>query len=325
MNPGTSILAAIVAWTSVLAGATDARAAPADFPSQPVRLVVGTTGGAQESIARLFGEWLSRRLGQPFIVDLRPGGGTAVATDAVARAAPDGYTLLMVGAPNAIAATLHPRADFDFLRDIEPVGGFLRTPEVLIVRPSLPVRSLSELIAFARANPGKLNFASPGNGTGPHMSAELLRMMAGIDIVHVPYRGGGPAMTDFLGGRVDALFIAPMVALPHIRAQRARPIAISSRERSPLMPDVPAVGELLEGYESGGFFGIGAPRGTPPAILQRLNREINNALADDSVRARIAEMGATPLAGSPEEFGRLLADETAKWAKVIRFAGISAE
>jgi len=318
-------LGILACTTLIVASPNVVGAQPAAYPTQPVRLVVGTTGGAQDLVARLLTEWLSRKLGQPFIVDVRPGAGTAIASEAVARAAPDGYTLLLVGAPNAIGATLAPKPGFEFLRDIAPVAGILRTPEVLIVRPSLPVRNLPELLGYAKANPGRLNFASPGNGTGPHMSAELLRMMARIDIAHIPYRGGGPAMNDLLGGQVDALFIAPSVALPHIRARSVRALAVTSRSSSDVLSAVPAIGEYLDGYESGGFFGIGAPRGTPLEIIDRLNREINNALADDAIKARISDMGATPLSGTAADFGRLLADETAKWARVIRFAGIKPE
>lgn len=269
-------------------------------------------------------DWLSRRLGQPFVVEPRPGAGGNIATELVVRAAPDGQTLLFVGAPSAIGATLYPKLGFNFLRDIAPVGSIMRTPEVLAAHPAVPARNAMELIRYARSNPGKLFIASPGEGTGPHMSAELLKMMASLEIVHVPYRGGGPAMIDLLAGRVHLLFIAPLVALPHLRTGRLRALAITSAARSMALPEVQPLTEILPGFESGGFFGIGAPRATPASVIAALNAEINAGLRSDAIDARIREMGADVLAGSPEEFGRLLAAETEKWARVIRYAGITA-
>jgi tripartite-type tricarboxylate transporter receptor subunit TctC len=311
----------LAAWLLAL-GPLSPLALADPYPAQPVHLVVGTSGGAQDIVARLIAQSLAQRTGQPFIVDVRPGAGSMIAAEAVARSPADGYTLLFLGVPNAIDAALHERSPTDSLRGIVPVASLLRMPEILVVNASLPVKTIPELIAYARANPGKLNFASPGNGTGPHMSGELFRMLAGIEIVHVPYRGGGPAINDLLGGQVQMMFIAPVVAMSHVEAGRLRVLGISSAHRSALLPDVPAIGEFLAGFESGGFFGIGAPRGTPPEIVERLNGDINAALNDPAVAAQLARMGATALPGSPADFAGLLARETEKWARVIRFAGI---
>jgi tripartite-type tricarboxylate transporter receptor subunit TctC len=288
-----------------------------------VRLVVGiTAGSAPDIFARLLGHWLSERLGQPFIIENKPGAGTNIATEAVVRAPADGYTLLLVSAPNTINATLYAKLNFDFLRDIEPVGSFVDSPEFLLVNPSVPSATLPELIAYAKAHPGKLMFASPGVGSGPHLSGELFKRMAGIDMTHVPYRGGGPAMTDLIGGQVSVMFAAPAVALDQVRAGKVRALGVTTASRSPVLPDIPTVAETLPGYRSGGFFGLGAPKGTPPEIVDKLNREINAALADDGTKARIASMGVSALGGSPVDFAKFLADEANKWAKVIQFAGL---
>jgi tripartite-type tricarboxylate transporter receptor subunit TctC len=318
----------ILAWlllrsaTAVLVATLCAPAHAEPYPTRPVHLIVGTSGGAQDLVARLIAQSLRERMGKAFVVDVRSGAGSMIAADAVARSPADGYTLLLMGAPNAIRAAFDKPAS---IPDILPVASILRTPEVLVVNASLPVRTFQDLIAYARANPGRLNFASPGKGTGPHMSAELLKMMAGIDITHVPYRGAGPAISDLLGGQVQMMFVAPVVAMPHVKAGTLRALAVTSRERSPLLPDVPSVREFLEGYESGGFFGIGVPRGTPGEVAERLNREVNATLEDPAIVAQIVQMGATTLPGSPEDFSRLVAMETAKWAKVIRHAGIRLE
>ena len=314
----------LVAMAAGGLGALAGTARAARYPSGPVRLVIGVAAGIQDMVARVMTDWLSRRLGQPFIVDTRSGAGGSIAAEAVVRATPDGRTLLLAGAPNAIGATLYPDLGFVFLRDIAPVGSIMRTPEILVAHPSVPVRGASALIEYARRHPGTLNIASPGQGTGPHMSAELLKMMAGVDITHVPYRGGGPAMAGLLAGQVQLLFIAPAVALPHVNAGKLRVLAITSPGRCPMLPDVQPLAEILPGYESGGFFGIGAPRATPADIVGHLNREVNAGLDDRDVHARLSEMGGTVLGGSPDAFMQLLRAETEKWARVIRFAGIKA-
>jgi tripartite-type tricarboxylate transporter receptor subunit TctC len=293
------------------------------YPARPVRLIVGiTAGSAPDIFARLLGQWLSARLGQPFIIENKPGAGTNIATEAVVRAPADGYTLLLVSAPNTINATLYAKLNFDFLRDIAPIGSFVDSPEFLLVHPSVPATTISELIAYAKANPRKLVMASPGIGSGPHMSGELFKRMAGIDMIHVPYRGGGPAMADLISGQVSVMFAAPAVALDHIRAGKVRAIGVTSASPSPVLADIPIVAETLPGYRSGGFFGLGAPKDTSAEIIDILNREINVALADASMKARIAGMGVSGLGGSPGDFGKFLADETEKWATVIQFAGL---
>ena len=293
------------------------------YPARPVRLIVGiTAGSAPDIFARLLGQWLSTRLGQPFIIENKPGAGTNIATEAVVRAPPDGYTLLLVSAPNAINATLYAKLNFDFLRDIAPIGSFVDSPEFLLVHPSVPAATIPELIAYAKTHPGQLLMASPGVGSGPHMSGELFKRMAGIDMLHVPYRGGGPAMADLISGQVSVMFAAPAVALDQIRAGKARALAVTTASRSPVLPDIPTVAETLPGYRSGGFFGLGAPKDTPPEVVDVLNREINAALGDDVTKARIASMGVSALGGSPADFAKLLAEETEKWAKVVQFAGL---
>ena len=252
-----------------------------------MRIVVGVAAGSAPDIfARLMGQWLSDRLGQPFVVENRPGAGTNIATETVVRAAPDGHTLLLVSAPNAINATLYDKLNFNFRRDIAPVGSIVDSPEVMVVHPSVPARTIPEFIAYAKANPGKLTMASPGIGSGPHMSGELFKWMAGIDMTHVPYRGGGPAKTDLIGGQVLVTFSAPAVTIEHIRAGTLRALAVTTATRSHVLPDIPPMAEFLPGYRSGGFFGIGAPRGTPSDIVDRLNKEINAALIDPTIKAR---------------------------------------
>jgi tripartite-type tricarboxylate transporter receptor subunit TctC len=254
----------------------------------------------------------------------RPGGGTNIATETVVRAPPDGYTLLLVGAANAINATLYDKLNFNFLQDIAPVGAIVDSPEVFVVHPSIPAKTIPELIAYAKANPGKLSMASPGVGSGPHMSGELFKSMAGINMTHVPYRGGAPALTDVIGGQVLAAFTAPVLATEHIRAGKVRALAVTSATRSHVFPDVPTMAEAVPGYRSGAFFGIGAPKATPSAIIDALNRQINAALAEPEIRARFEQAGVSTLGGSPADFGKFIADETEKWAKVIRAANIKA-
>jgi tripartite-type tricarboxylate transporter receptor subunit TctC len=293
------------------------------YPSRPVRIIVPIApGGSADIVARLIGQWLSERLGQQFVIDNRPGGGTNIGTEAVVRAPADGYTLLVVGAWNAINATLYENLKFSFIRDITPVAGVARYPNVMVLHPSFPAKTVPEFIAYAKANPGKISMASAGNGTPSHVSGELFKMMAGINIVHVPYRGGGPALTDLLGGQVQITFPTTVASIEYIKAGRLRALAVTTATRLEVLPDVPTMGEFVPGYEASGWSGIGAPRNTPAEIIDTLNKEINAALADPKMRARLADLGGTPLPGSPAQFGKLIADETEKWGKVIKFAGI---
>jgi tripartite-type tricarboxylate transporter receptor subunit TctC len=295
------------------------------YPSQPVHLIVGVAaGGGLDFVARLMGQWLSERLGQPFVIENRPGAGTNIGTEAVVRASADGYTLLLVAAPNAINATLYEKLNFNFIRDIAPVAGISRAPLVMTVNPSVPARTIPEFIAYAKANPDKINMASGGNGTTPHVAGELFKMMAGINMVHVPYRGAGPALTDLIAGQVQVLFPGPPESIEHIRSGKIRPLAVTTSTRLEVLPDIPPLGDFVPGYEASGFFGVGAPKDTPTEIIDKLNREINSGLADPRIRARLGEQGSI-LAGTPAAFGKLIADETEKWTKVIKFAGIKPE
>jgi tripartite-type tricarboxylate transporter receptor subunit TctC len=296
------------------------------YPTRPVRIIVPyPPGGTSDISARLIGQWLSERLGQQFVVENRPGGGTNLGTEAVVRAPADGTTLLLVTAANAINATLYEKLNFVFLRDIVPVGAIIRVVNVLEVHPSVPVNLVPELIAYAKANPGKLNFASPGNGSPGHVSAELFKMMAGVNMVHVPYRGAAPALSDLLAGQVQVMIDNMPTSIEHVRAGRVRGLGVTSAWRSDALPMVPAIAEFVPGYEATSFFGIGAPRGTPVEIVELLNAEIKAALRDAKFKSRITDLGATVFESTPAEFGRHLADETEKWGKVVKFAGIKAE
>jgi len=296
------------------------------YPSRPVRVIVGfTAGSASDIVARLMGQWLSERLGQQFLVENRPGAGTNIGTEAVVRSPADGYTLLLVNSSNAINATLYDKLSFVFLRDIVPVAGIHRAPLFLVVHPSFPVKTVPEFIAFAKANPGKVTMASPGNGSSPHVSGELFKMMAGIDMTHVPYRGGGQVMTDLIAGQVQVSFIGLIVAIEHIRSGKLRALAVAAATRSDVLPDIPTVSDFVPGYEASAFWGVGAPRNTPAEIIDKLNKEINAGLADPKIKARLADLGGTVLSGSPPDFGKLIAEETEKWGKVIRDANIKAE
>jgi tripartite-type tricarboxylate transporter receptor subunit TctC len=296
------------------------------YPARPVRIVAATApGGGPDILARLIGPWLSGRLGQQFVVENRPGGGTNIGTEAVVRAPPDGYTLLLVSTTNTINATLYDRLNFDFLRDIAPVAGIIRQPLVMAVNSSVPAKSVPEFIAYAKVNPGKINLGSPGIGTPAHVAGELFKMMARVEMVHVPYRGGGPVMTDLLGGQVQVLFGSTSLTIEQIRAGKLRPLAVTSATRWEGLPDIPTVGEFLPGYDASAWTGVGAPRNTPTGIIDTLNNEINAALADPKIKARLADFGGTVLAGSPADFGKLIADETEKWGKVIRAANIKPE
>ena len=293
------------------------------YPSRPVRIIAGfAAGGPNDILARLIGQWLSERLGQPFVIENRTGAGSNIATEAVVRAAPDGYTLLLVGSPNAIDATLYDKLGFNFLRDIAPVASLIRGALVMVVHPSVPAKTLPEFIAYARANPGKLAYGSGGVGGITHISAELFKQQAGLDILHVPYRGIAPALTDLLGGRVQVLFTNPALLIAYIRAGKLRALAITTATRLEALPDIPAVDEFVPGYEASSIFGFGAPRNTPAEIVDRLNKEINAGLADATIKARLADLYGTALGGSPADFGKLLVEETEKWGKVIRAADI---
>jgi tripartite-type tricarboxylate transporter receptor subunit TctC len=296
------------------------------YPSRPVRIVVGLAAGSSlDILARLMGQWLSERLGQPFVIENRPGAGTNAATEAVVRSAPDGYTLLAVSPANAINATLYEKLNFNFIGDIAPVASIVREPNVMVVNPSVPAKSVPEFIAYAKTNPGSLSMASAGNGTASHMAGELFKMMAGVAMVHVPYRGGGPALTDLIGGQVQAMFPGTIASVEYIKTGKLRALAVTTATRLEALPDLPTVGDFVPGYESSLMDGVGAPKNTPTEIIDRLNKEINAGLTDPKIKARFADLGATVLPGSPADFGKLIADETEKWAKVVRFSGAKAD
>jgi tripartite-type tricarboxylate transporter receptor subunit TctC len=297
-----------------------------DYPSRPVHIIIGYTPcGSADLTARLFGQWLSDRLGQQFVIESRPGGSTNIATEAVIRAAPDGYTLLEVAPANAVNASLFETLNFNFIRDFAPIAGFIRFPDVMEVNPSLPVKTVPEFIAYAKANPGKLNMASSGVGSTIHVAGELFKMMTGVDMVHVPYRGGAPALLDMVSGRDQVMFDNLPTSIEFIRASKLRPLAVTTTQRSELFPDLPTVADYVPGYEASAWYGLGAPAGTPPAIIDKLNKAINASLADPKAQKQLSELGASLLPGSPADFGKLVADETEKWAKVIKFAGIKPE
>jgi tripartite-type tricarboxylate transporter receptor subunit TctC len=296
------------------------------YPSRPVRIVVGfAPGGPGDIVARLMGQWLSERLGQPFVIENRTGAATNIAAEAVARAAPDGYTLLFVTTTNAINATLYEKLSFNLGRDIVPVASLVRAPNVLEVNPLVPARTVPEFIAYAKGNPGKLAMASAGSGTPSHVFGELFKFMTGVNLVHVPYRGAAPALADLLAGQVQVLFDPMPNPIEYIKAGKVRPLAITSTTRSDMLPDLPTMGEFVPGYEASFVFGIGVPKNTPAEIVDKLNKEINAALADPKIKVRLTDMGGAVIAGSPADFGKLIADETEKWARVIKFAGIKPE
>jgi tripartite-type tricarboxylate transporter receptor subunit TctC len=296
------------------------------YPTRPVHLIVGyAAGGTNDIIARLVGQSLSERLGQQFLIENRPGAGTNIATEAAVNAPADGYTLLLVGPANAINATLYEKLNFNFLRDIVPVGGVVRVPLVMAVNPSLPAKTIPEFIAYAKANPGKISMASAGIGSAPHVGGELFKMMAGVDMVHVPYRGDGPALTDLIGGQVQVYFSGLAPSLDHFKTGNLRPLGVTAAKRSDALPDVPAIGEFVLGYEASTSFGVGAPKNTPIEIVGKLNTEINTALTNSRLQVKLTELAGLLLPGSPSDFGRLIAEETEKWAKVVKFAGLKPE
>jgi tripartite-type tricarboxylate transporter receptor subunit TctC len=296
------------------------------YPTRPVRWIVPfPAGGVGDIIARLMGQWLAGRLRQPFVIETRPGAAGNIGTEAVARAAPDGYTLLEIAAPNAINASLYENLNFNFVSDILPIASIMQVPGVMEVNPSFPARTVAEFIAYAKANPGKINFASGGLGSTPHIYGELFKMMAGINMVHVPYRGTPLALTDLLGGQVQVMFDTLPPSIEHIRAGELRALAVTTATRLDALPDVPSVGEFLPGYEASGWQGVGAPKGTPGEIVDLLNKEINAGLADPATKARLADLGGVPMPMTPAEFGKFIADETEKWGKVVKLAGIKPE
>jgi tripartite-type tricarboxylate transporter receptor subunit TctC len=296
------------------------------YPTRPVRIIVGfAPGGTNDILARLIGQWLSERLGQPLVVENRPGAGSNTATEAVVRAPADGYTLLLVQPAAAINATLYEKLNFNFIRDIAPVAGIVSVPLVMLVNPSVPARTIPEFITYAKANPGRINMASAGTGTAPHVAGELFKMMAGIDMIHVPYRGAGPAMTDLLPGRVQLMFDNLPSSIEHIRAGRLRALGVTASTRAPALPDVPTIGETVPGYEVSVWNGISVPKGTPPEVIDTLNRAVNAVLANPRLQARFADLGGAPMPMTPAEFGNLVVAETAKWAKVVKLSGAKPE
>jgi tripartite-type tricarboxylate transporter receptor subunit TctC len=296
------------------------------YPARPVRLIVGfPPGGAADIVARLMAQWLSDRLGQQFIVENRPGAGTNIATEAVVRAPADGYTLLYATSPNVIAAALYEKLSFDFARDIAPVAGIIRAPLVMLVNPAFPATTVSEFIAYAKANPGKVNMASAGNGTPAHVAGELMKMMAGIEMVHVPYRGGAPAMTDLLGGQVQVYFSVLPEGIQYLKAGGVRALAITSSERWKALPEIPSLSEFLPGYEASPWHGLGAPKNTPAEIIGRLNAEVNSVLHDPKAKDQLVALGGEPMPMMPAEFGTFIAAETEKWGEVVRFSGAKAQ
>jgi tripartite-type tricarboxylate transporter receptor subunit TctC len=310
-------LAASAAAFPIVPRAASAQA----YPTRAVRLVVGfAAGGGTDITARLIGQWLSERLGQPFIIDNRPGAGSSVAAEAVANAPPDGYTLLVAGTANAINATLYDKLNFKLTRDIVPVAGIISAPLVMVVNPSFPAKSVPEFIAYAKANPGRTNMASAGVGSGTHMTGELFKMMTGLNMPHVPYRGIAPAITDLLGGQVQVIF-ADISSIEYIRAGKLRALAVTTATRSEALPDLPPVGDFVPGYEASGWYGVVAPKNTSAEIVDKLNKEINSVLADPKLKARFADLGATALSDSPADFGKLITEETEKWSKVVKFSG----
>ena len=319
-RPGALARAAALALLAAAAGIAPAHAL--DYPTRPVHIVVGyPAGGTVDILARLVGQYLSERLGQQFVVDNRSGAGNNIGTEVVVNAAPDGYTLLLVNPANGINATLYDKLPFNFIRDIAPVAGIIRVPNVMEVNPGVPAKTVAEFIAYAKSNPGKVNMASSGNGTSIHVSGELFKMMAHVDMLHVPYRGSAPALTDLMGGQVQVLFDNMPSSLEYIKAGKLRPLAVTTAKRSDALPDVPTVAETVPGYEASAWFGLGAPKGTPAEIVDKLNAAVNAGLADPKLKARLVDLGGTMLAGPPGDFGKLIAEETEKWAKVVKFSG----
>ena len=298
----------------------------ADYPTKPVRWIVPyPPAGTTDVLARIVAQWLTEKMGQPFVVENKPGAGNNIGVEAVVNAPPDGYTMLLVNPANGINATLYKNLSFNFIRDIAPVAGIVRTPNVMEVTNSLPVKTVQEFIAYCKANPGKINMASSGSGTSVHLSGELFKSMTGCDMVHVPYKGAGPALIDLIGGQVHVLFDNLPSSIAHIKGGKLRPLGVTSEQREPSLPQVPTVGETVPGYEATAWFGIGMPKNTPRDVIDKVNAEINRALADPKMRERLAELGGKPIAGTPEDFGKVIAAETAKWEKVVISSGAKVE
>jgi tripartite-type tricarboxylate transporter receptor subunit TctC len=297
-----------------------------DYPARPIKWVVGyPAGGTTDILARLIGQWLSEHLGAQIIIENRPGAGNNIGTEAVINAPPDGYTVLLVNPANGINASLYRKLNFDFIRDIAPVAGLTRVPNVMEVNPAVPAKTVQEFIDYAKANPGKINWASSGNGTSVHLSGEMFKMMTGVDLLHVPYRGAAPALTDLISGPVQVMFDNMPSSIEHIRAGKLRALGVTTSKRSPALPDVPTVADTVPGYEASAWFGMGAPKGTPPEVVNKLNKAINAALADPNIQARLADLGGIVMAGTPADFGQVIVEETEKWAKVVKAAGVSIE
>jgi tripartite-type tricarboxylate transporter receptor subunit TctC len=296
------------------------------YPTRPVRIVVGfAAGGAADIAARLIGQWLSERLGQSFVIENRPGAGSNIATEAVVNAAPDGYSLLLVSGANAINATLYDKLNFDFIRDIAPVASLTREPNVMVVNPSVPAKTVPEFIAYAKTMPGKLNMASSGTGTSIHVAGELFKMMTAVNMQHVPYRGGAPAITDLLSGQMQVMFASMPSSIEYIRTSKLRALGVTTAARTPALPDTPTVGDFVPGYEASSWYGLGAPKSTPAEIIDKLNKEINAGLADPKLKARLAVIGSAPLSMVSSDFAKLIADEIEKWGKVVKLAGLKPE
>jgi len=315
-----------LAGTLIAAPALPRLASALDYPTRPTKIIAGfAAGGGVDITARLIGQWLADHLGQPFVVENRTGAGGNIGTETVVNAAPDGYTLLLATVPNAVNASLYEKLSFNFVRDIAPVAGVIRVPMVVLVHPSVPAQTLAEFIAYAKANPGKVNMASAGSGSAPHMAGELFKMMTGVDMVHVPYRGQGPALSDLLGGQVQILFAAAPGTAEYVKTGKLRALAVTTAARMPDLPEVPTVADTVAGYEASQWYGFAAPKNTPAEIVDKLNREINVAIADPGLKAKLAAIGGEPMPGSAADFGRLIADETEKWGKVVRTGGLKPE
>jgi len=314
---------ALAILCSVLAGPARAQA---DYPNKPIKWVVPyPPGGSTDLLARLMGQYLSTKMGQQILIENRAGGGNNIGTDYAAKSPPDGYTLMLVNPANAINATLYPKLSFNFLNDFDPVAGIIRVPNVMTVTKNFPAKNVQEFIEYAKKNPGKINMASSGAGTSVHLSGEMFKFMAGVDMKHVPYKGAGPAITDLIGGQVDVLFDNMPSIIGHIRQGSVRALGVTSAQRSPALPDIPAVGEIVPGYEASAWFGMAVPKGTPRAVIDRLNHEVNAALADPVMKARLADLGGVPIPGTPEDFWKLHRMETEKWAKIVQFSGAKAD
>jgi tripartite-type tricarboxylate transporter receptor subunit TctC len=326
MKPRVNLVRLFALGMAGLTWAGISDAAALDYPTRPVRWIVGyPAGGSTDIVARLVGQYLSEKLGQQFIIENKPGAGNNIATEAVIHAAPDGYTLLFVNPANGINASLYKKLSFNFVRDIAPVGGITRVPNVMEVNPNVPAKTVAEFIAYAKANPNKVNMASSGNGTSVHLSGELFMAMTGVKLTHVPYRGSAPALTDMIAGQVQVLFDNLPSSIQHVTGGKLRALAVTTDKRSDALPDVPTVAETVPGYEASAWFGMGAPKGTPPEVIAVLNKTINEALADPNIKARLAEMGGMHMGGTPADFGKIIADETEKWRKVVEFAGASVD